>query len=181
MRLVLATSLVPLLAALQLAGCASNPEVSDEIADKVSEEQAALVARDYAGEVEVYLLPYEEQGACSITVGLRNTSGVRMAVAWFQLAWLDGEGQLLAEQSLRMDGLLPGRYDAKNLSLPLRCAQVSRLDIKSANWTLFQGWDNPLEVVVPITGAHGTGWRLRWNAELEAFAGERLSGAPDES
>ena len=167
-----ATLLATLSAALLLTACASNPEVPVEAADDVSGKQAELPARTYAGEVEVYLLPYDEQGICSITVGLRNTSGVRQGEARFQLAWLDAESQLLADQSLWMDGLLPGRYDAKNLSLPVRCDKVGRLDMKSAEWTLFEGWDNPLKVVVPITGAHRTAWQFRWDAALGAFVGE---------
>ncbi len=163
-----ATLLATLSAALLLTGCASNREVPDQAPDAPAE----LPARTYAGEVEVYLLPYDEQGACSITVGLRNTSGVRQREARFQLAWLDAESQLLADQSLWMDGLRPGRYDAKNLSLPVRCERVSRLDMKSAEWTLFEGWDNPLKVVVPIAGAHRTAWQFRWDAALGAFVGE---------
>ena len=168
MRPLLLTLMVTLLAAPLLTGCATKLGVADEASD----EQAAQLARDYTGEVDVYLLPYDEQGVCSIEIGLRNTSGVRQREARLQLVWFDHDGQLLDDQSLRMDGLLPGRDTAKNLSLPVRCERVSQLDMKSAEWTLFQGWDNPLDVVVPIAGAHRTAWQFRWDAALGAFVGE---------
>lgn len=174
MRRVLAS----LLPGLLLAGCATTPESVSEPAEPPAVPPAPP-SREYAGEVEVFLLPYDEQGACSITIGLRNISDVRHAEARFQLAWLNANSELLADQSLRMDGLRPGRYDAKNLSLPVRCKQVSRLLMKTAEWTLFEGWDSPLPVVVPIAGAHATEWRLRWNPELGAFAGEQRKEALD--
>ncbi len=161
-------SVAILLPVLLLAGCAAAPG-----GGAPGGGQREAPTRLYTGELDVYLEPYDDKGACSITIGLRNTSGVRQGEARLQLAWLNAQGAVLADQSLRMDGLLPGRYDAKNLALPLKCERVSRLQVRSAEWTLFEGWDDPQPVVVPIEGAHATEWRLAWDATLGVFVGKR--------
>ena len=130
----------------------------------------------YAGQLDVYLEPFDDKGACSITIGLRNASGARQGDANLKLAWFDPAGALLAEQTLRMDGLLEGRYDAKNLALPVPCRQVDRLAVRKAEWNLFEGWDTPARSVVRIDGVEGAEWQIVWDEEARLFVGRILGG-----
>lgn len=132
-------------------------------------------ARIYSGQLDVYLEPYDDKGKCSITIGLRNASGARQADANLKLAWFDSAGAVLAEQMLRMDGLLDGRYDAKNLALPVLCRQVARLAVRKAEWNLFEGWDTPAKSIVRIDGVEGTEWQFLWDEEYGLYAG-RIQG-----
>lgn len=132
-------------------------------------------ARIYSGQFEVYLEPFDEQGRCSITIGLRNASGVRQGDANLKLAWFDTAGAVLVEQELRMDGLLEGRYDAKNLALLMPCRQVTRLAVRTAEWNLFEGWDSPARSVVRIDGVGDTAWEMVWDEEKQLFVG-RIQG-----
>jgi len=133
-------------------------------------------AATYSGQLDVYLQPFDDKGACSITIGLRNASGARQGDANLKLAWFDAAGAVLAEQPLRMDGLLDGRYDAKNLALPVPCRQVSRLTVRRAEWNLFEGWDTPARVVVRIDGVEGTEWQIVWDEENGLFVGRIQAG-----
>jgi hypothetical protein len=151
-----------------LAGCAGAPPAG-------SPPAAAMdgPARDYRGEMDLWLLPYDEHGACSVTVGLRNSSGVRQGEAWLTLSWLDQDGtELQAPSRIRMDPLLAGRYNAKNETLPLRCADIHAVEVRDAGWTLFAGWDAPPQPVVPIRDVSGTRWQLEWSEEHQAWRGE---------
>jgi hypothetical protein len=130
----------------------------------------------YTGQLDVHLEPFDDKGSCSITVGLRNSSGVRQGEANLQLAWIGSSGSLIAEQGLRMDGLLDGRYDAKNLALPVSCREVGRLVVRRAEWNLFDGWDTPARAVVRIEGAEGTEWEFGWDAQNSLFVGRRIGG-----
>jgi hypothetical protein len=125
----------------------------------------------YSGQLDVYLEPCDEKGVCSITIGLRNTSGARQGDANIELTWFDADGSLLAEQPLRMDGLLDGRYDAKNQALPVPCRQVGRLLVRKADWNLFESWDIPTGSVVRIDGVEGTEWQFRWDEGGGLFVG----------
>jgi hypothetical protein len=128
-------------------------------------------ARIYSGQLDVVLEPFDAQGKCSITIGLRNTSGVRQGDANLKLAWHDSAGAVLAEQELRMDGLLEGRYDAKNLALLVPCREVDRLVVRTAEWTLFEGWDTPTPSIVRIDGVEDTEWKVGWDEENQLFLG----------
>jgi hypothetical protein len=128
-------------------------------------------ARIYSGQLDVVLEPFDARGKCSITIGLRNTSGVRQGDANLKLAWFDSAGALLAEQALRMDGLLEGRYDAKNLALPVPCRQVGQLAVRTAEWNVFEGWDVPVRSVVRIDGVEDTEWKVVWDEENQLFLG----------
>jgi hypothetical protein len=128
-------------------------------------------ARIYSGQLDVVLEPFDARGKCSITIGLRNTSGVRQGDANLKLAWFDSAGALLAEQELRMDGLLEGRYDAKNLALLVPCREVDRLVVRTAEWTLFAGEDIPVQSVVRIDGVEDTEWKVGWDEENQLFLG----------
>jgi hypothetical protein len=147
-----------------LAGCAapgSGPDPAPTLA--------------YPGEAEFYLEPYDAQGACSVTVGLRNSSGVRQGDAWLSLAWYGTEGALVAEQRLRLDPLLEGRYDAKNLTLPVRCTTVARVVVRSARWRVFPTKDGPDPGLAPearIDAVDGREWRFGWQAGSGLFVGE---------
>lgn len=124
--------------------------------------------------MDLWLLPYEDSGACSVTVGLRNASGVRQGEAWLTLAWLGRDGaDLQPPSTLRMDPLLAGRYNAKNETLPLRCAEVATVEVRRAEWTLFAGWDAPPQPVVPIQDVSGTRWQLAWSEEHQAWGATR--------
>jgi len=127
----------------------------------------------YQGQLDVYLQPYDDKEACSITVGLRNSSGVRQGDANLELAWFSSAGAAIAEQTLRMDGLLEGRYDAKNLALRVRCREVARLAVRRAEWDLFDGWDSPARSVVRIDGVENTEWEFAWDDEIDLFVGRR--------
>jgi len=155
-----------------LAGCAVAPPVDSTAA------AAAVIdtpARDYHGEMDLWLLPYDDRGVCSVTVGLRNASGVRQGEAWLTLAWLGHDGaELHPPSTIRMDPMLAGRYNAKNVTLPLRCAEVASVEVRRAEWTLFAGWDAPPQPVVPIQDVSGTRWRLSWREEQQAWGGERI-------
>jgi hypothetical protein len=122
----------------------------------------------YTGEIEAYLEPFDQKNACSVTMVLHNLSQVRQGDANLTLAWFDASGVLLAEQSLRMDGLLEGRADAKNLTLPVLCKQVDRVLVRSAKWNLFMGWGTP-GPIVRIDGVEGVELRLDWNAQTGLF------------
>lgn len=166
--------LAPLLLAT-LAACAGTP-AAPAPAGAGPGSTAAPPGRDYRGELDLWLLPYDEIGACSVTVGLRNASGVRQGEAWLTLAWLGADGSELAPPArIRMDPLLPGRYNAKNETLPLRCAEVIEVELRGAEWTLFAGWDAPPQPRVPIAGISGTRWRLAWSEEQQAWGGERIA------
>jgi len=130
----------------------------------------------YSGKLDVYLEPYDDNGKCSITIGLRNESGARQGDANLDLAWLDSAGAVLAEQTLRMDGVLEGRYDAKNLALPVLCRQVARLAVRKAEWNLFEGWDTPARSVVRIDGVEDTEWQIVWDEENQLFVGRIRGG-----
>jgi hypothetical protein len=133
-------------------------------------------ARLYSGQLDVYLEPFDDKGRCSITIGLRNVSGARQGDANLKLAWFDAADALIAEQALRMDGLLDGRYDAKNVALPVPCRQVGRLAVRKAEWNLFEGWDAPARSVVRIDGVEGTGWQILWDEESSLFVGHIQGG-----
>lgn len=127
----------------------------------------------YAGELEVYLQPFDEKGLCSVTIGLRNVSGSRQGDANLSLAWFDAGGKSLGEQALRMDELRPERTDGKNLTLQARCKEVSRLIVRTAEWNLFEGWDTPARSVVRIDRVEGSEWQFSWDAENFLFVGTR--------
>lgn len=127
--------------------------------------------RIYSGQLDVYLEPFDDKGSCSITIGLRNTSGARQGDANLELAWFDASNGLLAEQALRMDGLLDGRYDAKNLALLVPCRQVARLVVGNAEWNLFEGWDTPARSVVRIDGVEDSEWQILWDEETRLYVG----------
>lgn len=129
----------------------------------------------YPGEAEFYLEPYDAVGACSATVGLRNTSGMRQGEAWLSLAWYGVDGALVDEQPLRLDPLLEGRYDAKNLSLAVRCATLARVVVRSARWQVYPTKDGPDPGLAPearIDGVDGGEWRFGWQAGSGLFVGE---------
>ncbi len=125
----------------------------------------------YSGQLEVYLEPFDAKGICSITIGLRNVSGARQNDANLKLAWFDPAGDLIEEQALRMDPLLVGRTDGKNLALPVRCLQVSQLTVRRAEWELFEGWGTPAQSVVRIDGVEGTKWAFDWDEQNGLFVG----------
>ena len=93
--------LVGALSGWAIVSCGGTPRAADPVA--------------YRGGLDVFLEPNDPQGVCSVTIGLRNLSGVRQGEARLRLAWFDSAGTLLADQSLRMDPLDIDRYDAKNL------------------------------------------------------------------
>lgn len=130
----------------------------------------------YRGSLDVYLEPNDAQGVCSVTIGLHNVSGVRQREAWLRLLWFDAAGTQLADQSLRMDPLDIDRYDAKNLVLAMTCDRVQRMQVKSAEWTLFRGWDTPVNKSVVIDDVDHTEWRMRWDAGIGLFVGVSASG-----
>lgn len=148
------------LAAAALTGCAATGGASD----------GPRLA--YRGELELYLEPYDAKGLCSVTVGLRNVSGVRQEEAWLTLAWLGTDGSMVSEQRLRMDPLLPGRYSAKNLTLPVRCAAVGQAIVRDARWTVFSEVQAANPAVAAIEGASNTNWQFRWQPETGLFVGE---------
>jgi hypothetical protein len=152
-----------------LAGCASAPSTDGLPAAATIEAPM----REYPGEMDLWLLPYDDRGVCSVTVGLRNVSGLRQGEAWLTLAWLGLDGtELHPPSNIRMDPLLAGRYNAKNDTLSLRCAELGSVEVRRAEWTLFAGWDAPPQPVVPIQDVSGTRWRLAWSEERQAWAGE---------
>jgi hypothetical protein len=129
----------------------------------------------YSGQLEVYLEPFDDKGVCSITIGLRNVAGARQNDANLKLAWFDSAGDLIAEQALRMDPLLVGRTDGKNLALPVRCRQIGQLTVRRAEWDLFEGWGTPAQSVVRIDGVEGTEWAFVWDEQNGLFVG-RIQG-----
>jgi hypothetical protein len=138
--------------------------------------RADVPALAYRGELEFYLEPYDAKGACSATVGLRNVSGVRQAEAWLDLAWYGADGALLTQGRLRLDPLLPGRYDAKNMTVPGQCADVQRVEVRRATWTVFEAEPAPMPPLATIEGAAGGQWQFRWQADDGLFVGQALSG-----
>jgi hypothetical protein len=166
------------LGAALLAGCMAAPPVDGPPAAAVVAAVVDTPAREYRGEMDLWLLPYDDSGACSVTVGLRNASGLRQGEAWLTLAWLGQDGsELHPPSNIRMDPLLAGRYNAKNETLPLRCAELGSVEVRRAEWTLFAGWDAAPQPVVPIQDVSGTRWRLAWSEEQQAWRGE-LTPAP---
>ncbi len=129
----------------------------------------------YSGQLDVHLQPYDDKGVCSINIGLRNASGVRQGDANLRLAWFDRAGDLIAENALRLDGLLDGRYDAKQLTLPVLCQKVGRLAVRRAEWDVFEGWDKPVSSVVRIHGVEDTEWAFDWDDQNGLFVG-RIQG-----
>lgn len=128
------------------------------------------------GEIEVYLEPSDEQGVCSVTIGLRNLSAAWQGEARLRLAWFDADGSLIEELPLRMDPLLPGRFDAKNQVLTGRCAAVSRLVVRSAEWLPYPSMEPRAEAaVVDIEGVAGSEWRMRWSEDHRLFVGKHLA------
>lgn len=148
------------LSACVLAGCAGLAATADRAA--------------YHGEIEAFLEPVDAQGACAVTVGLRNRSGVRQGEARLRLAWMNAQGKLIEEQRLRMDPVDVAQYDAKNLVLPIRCANVERLRVRSAEWSL--GWDATVASVVPIAGVDGVDLVLRWDEKLQLYVAAADAG-----
>jgi hypothetical protein len=137
----------------------------------VSPDAAAPGPREYLGELEVYLEPWDPRELCAVTVGLRNLAGVRQGEAWLKLRWVDTDNTVVGEPDLRLDGLLPERFNAKNLTLPVRCSRLSHVEVVSAEWTLPHDAVIPGETRVPITGVAGTRWRFAWNGEIALFKG----------
>jgi hypothetical protein len=160
-------SLVALLCGWTIASCSGAQKRADVVR--------------YRGGLDVFLEPNDPQGVCSVTIGLRNESGARQGEAWLKLAWFDPAGTLLADQSLRMDPLDVGRYDAKNLALPVSCDRVDRMRVRSAEWTLFQGWDALERTIVRIDAVEGSEWRMRWDAQIGLFVGAPYSSTPSSS
>ena len=154
---------VSVAACLLVAACTSMPS-------------ARAPAAIYTGQIDVYLEPFDDKRSCSITIGLRNSSGVRQGDANLRLDWLDSSGALIAGQSVGMDGLLDGRYDAKNLALPVRCREVGKLVVRRAEWDLFDGWASTSRPVVRIDGVEGTEWRMAWDEATGLFVGQREGG-----
>lgn len=177
-RLLAASALFAqaVLALAGLTGCASPSPSSHAAATAAGTGGNAMPppVRAYRGELDLWLVPYDESGACSVTVGLSNLSGVRQGEAWLALAWRGGDGaELVAPARIRMDPLLPGRYNAKNETLPLRCREIVEVWLSSAEWKLFAGGDAPAQPMVPILGINGTRWRLVWSDDKQAWRGER--------
>lgn len=162
-RIAPGPSFLVLAAGLLVAACTSSP----------TPRAPAVI---YSGQIDVYLEPFDDKGSCSITIGLRNSSGVRQGDAHLQLAWFASSGAAIAEQGLRMDGLLDGRYDAKNLALPVPCREVGKLVVRKAEWDLFEGWDAPVRSVVRIDGVEGTEWELAWDEATGLFVGRPGGG-----
>ena len=133
----------------------------------------------YAGELEIFLVPYDAQRTCAVTVGLRNVSGVRQREAYLEVAWYGDGGDPLAVHRLRIDPLLEGRYAVKNETLPELCGNVRRGEVRSAEWVLFMPGDAPLpDRYVTIDGVHRSSWRFRWDPALPAYVGEATAGSP---
>lgn len=128
------------------------------------------------GEIEAYLEPSDEQGVCSVTIGLRNLSVAWQGEARLLLAWFDADGSLIEELPLRMDPLLPGRFDAKNQVLTGRCAAVSKLVVSSAEWLPYPSMEPKADAAAAvIEGVAGSQWQMRWSDDHRLFVGERLA------
>lgn len=137
---------------------------------------AAESPSSFRGEIEAYLEPNDEQGVCSVTIGLRNLSAAWQGEARLRLAWFDANGSLIEELPLRMDPLLPGRFDAKNQVLTGRCATVSRLVVQSAEWLPYPSMEPKTDAAaVVIESVAGSEWQMRWSEDHRLFVGERLA------
>ena len=124
------------------------------------------------GSLEIYLEPYDEKTLCSVTIGLRNDSGVRQGFADLEISWYDDRGSELAATRQRMDSLRPGFYDAKNHTLSALCSAVRRAVVRSAEWELFEGsWDVSVIKKASIEGVADTTWEFEWSDENKLFVG----------
>jgi hypothetical protein len=133
----------------------------------VPAREPALVA--HRGVLEVFLEPADAQGACSVTVGLRNDSGAQKGEALIALAWIGRDGAVLESSKARMDPTDVGQYDAKNLVLERPCTDVTRVEVASAQWLL--GWDRTVATVVPVASVDGARGELRWDAAARLYVG----------
>jgi hypothetical protein len=124
--------------------------------------------------VEVFLEPVDEQGACAVTVGLRNESGAPQGATTIALAWIGRDGAVLERSESRMDPTDAGQYDAKNLVLARPCGDLKRVAVTSARWST--GWDPTMATVAPVAGADGAEAELRWDAEARLYVAR--PGAP---
>jgi hypothetical protein len=121
------------------------------------------------GTLEVFLEPADAQGVCSVTVGLRNDSGVRMGEALLVLDWVGRGGAVLESSKARMDATDIGQYDAKNLVLDRLCADVAAVEVASAQWML--GWDRTVATMVPLAGVDGARGEFRWDEGARLYVG----------
>jgi hypothetical protein len=122
-------------------------------------------AASQPGQMRVFFEPADEQGVCALTVELRNLSDGWRGEAWLRLAFLDAQGsQLVADQELRLDPLLPGRISAKNLP------------VRSAQWGPYPALVVEDPTVYVIGGVAGTTWTKRWDEAQRLFVGEAVTG-----
>lgn len=134
-------------------------------------------AASQPGQMRVFFEPADEQGVCALTVELRNLSDGWRGEAWLRLAFLDAQGsQLVADQELRLDPLLPGRISAKNLPVPLSCAVIERMTVRSAQWGPYPALVVEDPTVYVIGGVAGTTWTKRWDEAQRLFVGEAVTG-----
>ena len=124
----------------------------------------------YAGELQVYLEPYDERNYCRLHVALRNVSGTRQGFSEFLISW-EVDGAELADTALRHNAMRDGMLRSASTNLPVKCSQVERMRIESAVWELFEGWDRPGAQKVLIAGADATDWRFDFDQELGTWVG----------
>jgi hypothetical protein len=123
------------------------------------DQLASAPGRDrQPGEIEVFLEP-DPREICAVTVTLRNLSEGWRGEARLELAWMGAEGRLLHRESLSLDGLLPGRLSAKNLSLPFDCGKIDSLRVQSARWHPYPYLKIEDPTIFVIDGVDGTTWR----------------------
>lgn len=127
----------------------------------------------YRGALDVLLEPWDQKNLCAVTVGLRNVSGVRQGEAWLEMAWFDEAGVERARETLRMDPLLVDRYSAKNLALPLRCAEIGRVHVVRAEWLrgADEGMLDGISERLSIGDVSGGVWRFGHDAALGVYVG----------
>lgn len=126
------------------------------------------------GVLELYLEPVDAQGACAVTVGLRNDSGARQGEARIRVQWRDRQGATIGDQWVRMDPVDIGQYDAKNLVLDAPCKRVAAARVRTADWRV--GWDMTATAVVPIDGVDEALITFEWDASAGLFVGRTAGG-----
>ena len=132
-------------------------------------------AVSYFGELDLVLEPNSVNDFCSVTVGLRNVSGVRQDEAYLELDFFNGNDDLLQSERIRMDPLRVGRYDAGNASVAARCESIDRAVIRSAEWTIYNADRDAPRQVVSMSGVTGTLWQFGWSEENQLFIGTKVA------